>query len=235
MKLEAKDITPGIMCVNEDAWIWYTLRDLYAIFPEVIVLDTGSDDLTKEIIKTEYPKVILIEECYGHDANKIGNGRNVLREACKTHWLAIVDGDEVWRTNNLLKIFEHEVKDDTGVVMLGLANVEDIGDRKLRLRTHDYSNRDGLFAPDIRWTRTDYPFESYGLSGSFSMDRVHYLNAHEHYAYHMRHTVRSTKNENAFYRTEKYTYFPYSAEYSELPEGWIGEINHRWPNFYLHD
>lgn len=232
VKLDPRDITPGIMCVNEDYWIYYTLRDLYKVFPQVIVLDTGSDDSTKHIIKTEYPKVTLIEESYGHDANLIGNGRNVLRGLCKTHWLFIVDGDEIWRKDNLLKIFEHEVRDDTGVVMLGLANVED-REGKLFLREHDYSNRDGLFCPEIRWTRTDYPFESYGLSGTFSMDRVHYLNAHEIYAYHVRHTQRSSRNNAAFFRTNKYNYFPYSGSYVDLPKDWIGKVNPKYPNPYL--
>lgn len=232
MKLKIEDTTPCVQIKNEDFWIYYILRDIYKLFNEIIVLDTGSDDLTKDIIKKYYPNVRLIEEDYGNDAHKIGNGRNVLRQECKTHWMFIIDGDELWRTVNLLKIFDNEAPDNTEVVMLGLANVEDV-DGRLKLRLFDYSNRDGLFAPDIKWIRTDYPFESYGLSGTFSMDGVHYINAHEVYAYHLRHTIRSSKNNNAFFRDHKYNYFPYNRDYIDLPTDWIGEINPEISNPYL--
>lgn len=232
MKLRSEDITPCVQVANEDYWIFYTLRDISEVFPQVIVLDTGSDDATKHIIKTYYPHVKLIEECYGHDPHKIGNGRNVMRKACETHWMMICDSDEIWRKENLLKIFDHEVKPDTGVVMLGLANVEDV-DGKIMLRSNDYSNRDGLFAPDIQWTRTDYPFESYGLSGHFPIERVHYLNAHQIYAYHVRHTIRSSRNNAVYFREDKYNYFPYSGPWEELPEDWIGTINPDIINPYL--
>lgn len=232
MKLKPEDITPCIQCCNEDHFIFYTLRDISEIFPEIIVLDTGSDDSTKSIIKTYYPRVQLIEECYGHDSNKIGNGRNVLREACKTHFMFIVDADELWFKKNLLKIFDHEVKPDTGVIMLGLANVEDVKG-KLMLRSNDYSNRDALFAPDIKWLKTDYPFESYGLTDYFPMERVHYINAHDVFAYHLRHSIRSSRDDAVYYRKHKYNYFPYNGPYEELPENWIGEVNVALPNPYL--
>lgn len=232
MKLTPESITPCIQVCNEDYWIFYTLKDLYEIFPQIIVLDTGSDDSTKSIIKDYYPKIQLIEECYGHDNHKIGNGRNVLRDSCQTHWMMIVDSDELWPKRNLLKIFDQEVGDTIGVIMLGLANVEDI-DGKLMLRSNDYSNRDALFSPDIKWTRTDYPFESYGLAGGFPWERVHYLNAHEYYAYHLRHTVRSSRNGAVYFRQEKYNYFPYQGPWEELPIDWLGEINFDLPNPYL--
>lgn len=144
----------------------------------------------------------------------------------------IIDSDEIWFKKNLLKIFEHEVKQDVGVVMLGLANVEDI-DGKLMLRSSDYSNRDALFAPDIKWDRTSYPFEGYGLGDYFPMDRVHYINAHEVFAYHMRHSIRSSRDEAVYFRKHKYNYYPYNGPWEELPEDWIGTINPDIINPYL--
>lgn len=232
MKLTPEIITPAVQVANEDHWIFYTLRDISEIFPNIIVLDTGSDDATKHIIKTYYPQVHLIEECYGHDPDKIGNGRNVMRKVCQTHFMFIVDSDEIWFKKNLLKIFEHEVKSDVGVVMLGLANVEDV-DGKLMLRSNDYSNRDALFAPDIKWDRVGYPFEGYGLGDYFPMDRVHYINAHEVFAYHMRHSIRSSRDEAVYFRKHKYNYYPYNGPWEELPEDWIGTINPDIINPYL--
>lgn len=232
-KLTVDTITPVIMCVNEENWIYYTLKDIYEVFPHIIVLDTGSDDATKYIIKTYYPKVQLIEECYGHDANKIGNGRNVLREACKTHWMALVDADEIYRKDDLLKFIDQEVEDHIEVVMITLSNVEDVNG-KLMYRTHDYQNKDFLFCPNIRWTKTDYPFEGFRLHEDYiATGKAFYIPKDILCGWHLRHSIRSSRDAFAYHRKEKFNYFPYQGPWSELPEDWLGEINYDIINPYL--
>jgi glycosyltransferase involved in cell wall biosynthesis len=233
MLLTPDNVTPALMICNEDNWIFYVLRDLYEVFPQILVLDTGSDDRTKEIIKTCYPNVNLLEECYGHDAHKIGNGRNVLREACQTHWMLLSDGDEVYRKNDLLRLLQQQIEDHIKIVMITLSNVEDVNG-KLMYRTHDYQNKDFLFSPEIRWSKTDYPFEGYRLHEDYiDTGRAYYVPKDVLCGWHMRHTVRSSRNDAAFYRNHKYNFFPYQGPWSELPEDWLGEINLDFPNPYL--
>lgn len=235
MRLTANNTTPCLMIKNEEYWIYYVLRDLMAVFPKLILLDTGSTDKTVEVVE-EAAKIhncctiLLIEEHYTNPFH-IGEGRNKLRNLCETHWMFLVDGDEIWREDKLQKLLQQEIPDNTEVIMTGAKNIEDV-EGKLQLREHDTANMDRLFAPSIHWNRTDYPFESYGLNGTFPMEKVHYAPADQVYEWHVRHTLRSSLNGHAFFREEKKGYFPYNGPYGDLPEDWL-DVNSNFLNPYL--
>lgn len=238
MQLSVDNLCPTLMCRNEEFWCGYVLRDLLKVFPKVLVLDTGSTDRTVEIIKTvaaDYPgsELMLIEEHYGNDAAKIGNGRNIMREACPTHWQFLIDMDEIWREDKLHNVLKHEIADEVEVVMLAGWNVQDV-DGKLKLRTNDLANRDGLMGPNIRWNALSYPFEGYGLVENYiSQGKGAYLPARECFAWHMRHTLRSSKNWETFFRKDKINFYPYAGPFEDMPEGWLGPIDTRFANPYL--
>jgi len=232
--MDKNDITPVSMIKNEDFWIQYVLRDVLDIFGRAIVLDTGSTDLTKEKIRAlEFStagKLIMIEENYGDDSNKIGNGRNVLRELCPTYWMFLIDGDEIWTKPQLEELLKSEVPEQARIAMVGGRNIQDVsGSLKLR----ELANYDRLFAPEVRWKRTDYPFESHGLEDYLKKNQVHYFDGNKVFHWHVRHTIRSSQNSKAFFRNEKYNYYPVSKEYKfqELPEDWLGEKT--FSNIYL--
>lgn len=231
--MNVTEITPCLMIKNEDYWIYYVLRDLSKVFgSRIIVLDTGSADHTTSIVKQYYPRIRLIRDDYGTDAEKIGNGRNVLRELCPTKWMFLVDGDEIWREDKLHKLLQQEVPIETKVVMAGNWNIEDV-EGQLKLRTHDRAGKDILFTSDVKWNKTDYPFEGYGLGNDFPMEWVHYFPADQVFAWHVRTCIRSTQNAGAYFREEKHDFFPYDKEYQDLPEDWLGEINLNIRNHYL--
>lgn len=238
MQLSVDNITPILMVKNEDYWIGYVLRDLLKVFPKVIMLDTGSTDNTLPIASeladtSSNSELIIIEHHYGNDAAKIGNGRNIMREICPTHWMFLVDGDEIWREDKLLNILTHSVEDNVEVIMVAGWNVQDV-DGKLQLRTNDLANRDGLFAPNIRWNALHYPFEGYGLVENYiKKGKGMYLPARECYAWHMRHTLRSSRNWETFFRKDKINFYPYSGPFEDLPEDWLGDVNPIWQNPYL--
>lgn len=237
MRIES--ITPATMICNEEFWCYYSIRDMLKVFPKIIVLDTGSTDRTVEIIKEAFPmdRVQLIEENYNGKDTLIGNGRNVLRELCPTEWMLLWDGDEIWREAQLRRMLEFEIEPTAEIIMVTGWNVQDV-DGKLKLRTHDRANRDGLFSKNIRWYRTDYPYESYGLHDThLPQGKVQYLPSMEVYAYHMRHTLRSSKNWETFFRKDKINFYPYGhlpeQTFEDMPADWIGEIDPRFPNPYL--
>lgn len=239
--MDVKSITPGIMCKNEENWIHFCLRDLLKVFDKVILLDTGSTDRTieyaLETAKQTEGKLQLIQHNYGSDAVKIGNGRNVLRETCETEWLFLVDSDELWQEDKLKRMLEFEIEPGVDVVMVAGWNVEDI-DGKLKLRTHDLANRDGLFSRNIKWSSLHYPFEGYRLVEDYiEKGKAQYLPATEVFAWHMRHTIRSSKNWDTYFRKDKLGFYLYggipSQTYEDLPDGWIGEIDCRFFNPYL--
>lgn len=228
--MNVHDITPALMVKNEEYWIHYTVKELLITFPKVLVLDTGSTDATKTIIRETAQAVNgnlqLIEEDYGSDANLIGAGRNVLRQLVDTHWMFLVDGDEIWTQPQLEALLASDIAAGIKVVMAGNNNVEDVNGQ-LKIRTHDMANKDILFAPDVTWTRTDYPFEGYGLANTLPMTQVQYLPADKVFAYHMRHTQRSS--QQAFFRDEKYGYFPYDKGWHELPVNWVSKAHYANP------
>lgn len=246
MQLSVDTVTPCLMIKNEEYWIHYVVRDLFKVFPTVLILDTGSTDRTMDIIKRTardysptpgFGGLILIEDNYNNDPVRIGNGRNVMREACPTYWMFLIDGDEIWREEKLRNIFMYHTKEETEVIMVAGWNVEDVNG-KLQLRTNDLANRDGLMSPNIHWQAKDYPFEGYGLVENYiSKGKGMYLPAHECYAWHMRHTLRSSANWDAYFRKSKLGFYPYGHEegqtFEDLPEGWLGEIDCQYPNPYL--
>ena len=235
--IDVNEITVAVMVKNEEYWIHYVLRDAFKLFPNIIVLDTGSTDKTIDIIlatantvkRPEGSNFTLLTGDYGNDAFAIGNGRNVLRKAVKTKWMLLVDGDEIWTIPQLEVILATDIPDGKDVVMAGSHNVEDVAG-KLMFRTHDIANKDIMFMPEVEWTKTDYPFEGYGLTASLSMDKVYYLPADQVYCYHMRHTKRSS--QSAFFREEKYGYFPYAAGHHEFDMNLLGDALVETPNPY---
>ena len=228
------DITPAIMVKNEEYWIHYVLRDVLRIFPQVVMLDTGSTDATKTIALETAQAVggnlKLMEAQYGNDAELIGNGRNVLRALVDTHWMFLIDGDEIWTTPQLLKLLAHTIPDGIKVVMGCNYNLEDVNGVVME-RAHDKANKDILFSPDVHWTRTDYPFEGYGLTtDAVPASVVLYMPVNEVFSYHVRHTQRSS--HKAYFREEKYGYFPYQGVYDAMPANWLHPIAD-YPNPYL--
>ena len=90
-------VTPLVRVRNEDVWIETILRTLCKVFPHVVVIENGSDDLTpgilKELVAEGLPlAVVSYADPFGND----GLVRNiVLDNLVRTRWWYIVDGDEL--------------------------------------------------------------------------------------------------------------------------------------------
>lgn len=64
--------------------------DSLTCFPEVLVLDTGSDDATREIAR-RYPNVRLVEEPF----QGFGKMHNLASQIASNDWILSIDSDEV--------------------------------------------------------------------------------------------------------------------------------------------
>lgn len=230
--LNIQDVTPALMVKNEEFWIHYVLRDILSFYGRAVMLDTGSSDSTINIAaKTGImtgADLTIIRENYGDDPNKIGNGRNVLREAVKTYWMFLVDGDEIWTMpflNNLHKIAipEHTIE----VGMVGGYNVADVNG-ELMLR--DMASYDRIFNPDVSWKTTEYPFESHNLEDRLKREKVYYFDHNLVHHWHVRHTRRSILNDHAYFRERKIGFYPWKHEYLPMPTDWLKiKTKTAWP------
>ncbi len=59
---------------------------------EVIVVDDGSTDATRDIVEREFPQVLLKRS----DNQGPSHARNLGIEACHGRWIAFLDADDVW-------------------------------------------------------------------------------------------------------------------------------------------
>jgi len=226
MIYQTKDLTPALMVKNEDFWIWYVLRDLFRVFGRAFVVDTGSTDRTKEIVRAAAKffdgDLTLHEMDYGDNAELIGNSRNVMRQSIKTEWMFKVDGDEIWPEDQLQALLATDISDNVDVVMVKARN---LGEHKGAVLERDSFSADVLFRPHIYWHKKNYPFEGYDQPAKV----LHYAPA---WYWHTRHLVRSSKDSEAFARDMKRGYFPWDGPLKKMPPAWLGELG-PYPNPYL--
>ena len=231
--MNLKDITPAIFLKNEEYWVHYVLRDLLAVFDRVIMLDTGSEDATKDIAcKTAEHingKFTLIEQHFGDDPHKIGDCPNILRNEVNTFWMMLLAGDEILRTEQLLKLQDIEL--DTKKYLVGMILGYNVREDNGVIKSGDTFAADKFFAPDIKWTSTEYPFEGYGQHQLAEQGLVNYM-PREFYYWHVRHLKRSRLDDSTYFRIIKKDYYPYNGPYTDLPTNWIGDIA-SYPNPYF--
>jgi glycosyltransferase involved in cell wall biosynthesis len=84
----------NLLTKNNEKTIKAALESCHDIVDEIIVVDTGSSDATKSILKS-YPKVKLIEEAIfkGYSYH-----RNQAIKATKSDWILVFDSDEFLST-----------------------------------------------------------------------------------------------------------------------------------------
>ena len=224
------EITPAIFCKNEEYWIHYVLCDLLKVFPEVILLDTGSTDKTISIAKETEQKIgqgklTLVENRYRNNRHLIGNSPNILRQMTMTYWMLLVAGDEIWKREELEKLISSELEVGMEVGMMLARNVifQDGG-----FKERDSFNADRLFGPTVRWTKINHPYESHHLQRRIERRVVQYLPIHY---WHVRHLDRSSHDSRVFYRSKKKGFYPYKGDLREIPASWLNLSD--YPNPYL--
>lgn len=100
---------------------------------EIIVVDDGSTDNTKEIVE-QYKGIRYIYQEHGG----ISKARNTAVKAAKGKWIATLDSDDLWKEQKLQKQMDYlQAHPDCRIVYTMFCNFTDIPDDKLDERQRD--------------------------------------------------------------------------------------------------
>jgi hypothetical protein len=93
-------ITAHTFVKNEENFIWYAINSIIDHVDQIFVWDQGSNDKTKQIIKSINNSKIKFREMPG-DVAKV---REKMLKETKEGWIFILDGDEVWYQDAISKL-----------------------------------------------------------------------------------------------------------------------------------
>lgn len=118
---------------NEEKNLYKCLNSAKKYIDEIIVVDTGSDDKTKEIAKTFTGNIYDFSWC-----NDFSKARNYSIEKAKNDWILILDGDE-----EIIEFDERKIKDFIKESSLYIGRIKrlNIIDRRDKLNESTYTER----------------------------------------------------------------------------------------------
>jgi len=99
-------ITTHTIVKNEQQFIKPAILSVIDHIDTMLIWDTGSTDKTIEIIKSINSPKIKFEEKGKVNRQQLVNLRNQQIKLTKTSWFVLLDGDEVWPKQNLLKLIK---------------------------------------------------------------------------------------------------------------------------------
>ena len=99
--MENSNITLCMMVKDEEAFLDHCLRDLSGVCDDIIIVDTGSKDKTKEIALSYTKNVDSIEF-----TGNFSEARNIILKRVKTPWILFLDADEFFNQKDIPKLVE---------------------------------------------------------------------------------------------------------------------------------
>lgn len=221
------NLVPCLVVRNEEYFIPYVLTPLLKQFDYVIMVDTGSTDRTVKLAKVtanyvNRGRLSLIEKDLGDNAIRIGDAKNHLMKVISPSYMLLVDGDEIYPETELVKIkeFVKTLDPKYEVCMTTGRNVFQREDGSLFESLSGNMYADRIFRPDVRWTNLDYPFEGHELEEKVARGVVKDT---PFWYWHTRHLLRSSKEQDAYFRETKRSYYKPAGKEVPIPHGWHGE------------
>lgn len=96
MIMKNNQLTVHMMVKNEDQFVWYAISSVLPYADRLLIVDTGSTDATKNIIKSFNSKKIEFYERKIKDVVDIASIRQEQVDKTDTDWFWVVDGDEIY-------------------------------------------------------------------------------------------------------------------------------------------
>lgn len=195
------DLTVHMVVCNEQHWVWYALSSVKDWADEIIVYDTGSTDRTIEAIKAVENDRVRFEEKGQVSAAGLVTLRQEQIDRTRTRWILLVDGDEVWDSQELGKLTQ-ALKDAPHTIWGGVVETRncvgdiyhsmpgqfgqyEIGGRKGHLNLRVLRNAKGLQVRGV------YPDEAFYCNGKRLQDASEHLLMLPVFYWHMTHMERS--------------------------------------------
>lgn len=194
-------LLPICMIRNEEVWMRRILAPLTAVFPLVIVADTGSTDDTRvEIAKVKGVHLV----CYPSlSMEEVGLLRGSLQDIAKgmgASHVMLVDGDELYPLEYLRYVYDNPMPDNAPC---GFTLGQEIGETSNgELWEIDaWKSRDAVFSVDTKWSGV-YPFENH-TSFTENIAMNYYWPKDAGHFYHLHGCKRSNRDEDVHLRLSK--------------------------------
>ena len=104
-----RKIWVNLIVHNEDQFVWFAVMSVINFVDKVLIYDTGSTDLTVEIIKDlkkKFDEKIIFKEVGLVNAGEFSRMRQKMLDESKSDWILVLDGDEVWQEDSIKKVIE---------------------------------------------------------------------------------------------------------------------------------
>ncbi|HCU58363.1 MAG TPA: glycosyltransferase family 2 protein [Alphaproteobacteria bacterium] len=125
-------ISAYIVTLNEEARLDRTLKAVSKIADEIIVVDSGSTDKTKEIALKNKAQFIF------HKWKNISSQKNFAQNKCKNDWVISLDSDEVLSDDLIAEIKEIKKNPTADAYKVKICDILP-GDKKPRLLAKTYN------------------------------------------------------------------------------------------------
>ncbi|MBL7036666.1 glycosyltransferase [Candidatus Microgenomates bacterium] len=116
---------------NEVNWLWYSVTSVIEHVDKLLLWDTGSTDGSWEIakkIRKLYPERIELKQYGSVTPGEFPVVRQKMLDATSADWLLVVDGDEVWWEDSIVKLVKTIRERGNGLEMIVNTNINPVGD-----------------------------------------------------------------------------------------------------------
>lgn len=253
-----KTIWANCLVRNEERWVWYAVMSVLDFMDRIIVWDTGSTDKTVEIIKAiDNPKIEFKE--YGPVTREsYPKARQAMLEQTKGDWMFLLDGDEIWRKDDITKVVATIQKEGDWAESVVVKTINFVGDvyhyQEEEAGRYEIAGRRGHY--NLRAINMRVPglhaAGAHGVQGYFDADnkpiqerdpkKILFVDASYFHATHLPRSLKEEKDKEVPLRAQKRKYeigipFPKDTQYPEVfslsrpgivPEPWIRMGKEEW-------
>lgn len=190
---------------NEDVWIYYALKSVLPHADQIIIFDTGSTDRTVEIIKSMNDPKIEFEEKGVVDRKGLVDFRREQIKKTKNDWFMLLDGDEVWRQDQLFQTIKQIEESRNEIAVINktrncLGDVfhympENAGGYRIGNKIGNFNMRFIKKTVDLDIVG-EYPLEAYVNSKGVLQEQIDKLIITDNWYLHTSFLQRSTLDKN---------------------------------------